>query len=674
MQRVMLADPAAADGGTDTAEVISQAFQSAGTGQVSSQHDYGLETTHGQTRLVMMVEDMYRSSRDDAYWERRGESELNRAFYRNKSYAIWYDDTHELDEDPPSSNPYEKRFQYPLFTNFVITGSSRIAAAHPVVLVHPAAGDQVSADNALVCQRGLDYEWNRQDVSRTLARASVPWMLDGTMVLACEYDPSAGPIEEETGLPRGEIVTRHVRTHNFLIDPAAVEGVNDAMWCGEASRQSCARIFSEWGVAVQPDGWSDDDRINVEGSRHMQVDRTTVIRIWLKPGRYRVHDGVLDLPRGAVTTIANGKILEEPKANPYEHGRFPYHMAQALPNDASPFGETIYAGLRPLQVALDKTMTQAADANEHMAMPVWLEPLGAEMTDADFVGRSGLRMRFDESAGLIPMRVDGKGAAPSVYKMIDLIIKGFSLVTGITEGGMLGGAPVNVESGVGLEALTERDTSRLAITALALGGAVRWWGETTLALVRQFWSTPRMIRVAGRMAESEVFMFSSTNVEDGQQVRVVAESLEPQSRMSKMQETLALLQHGIISIEDAKFILARDVITDQTEYAAQLNAAKDEGLQAELYGRIFTPVEAMALEDHDTHLKQHYRDMQKPENRPGPNGISIAWLALLAHVQVHHQLQWDQYKAVSGGAREDGDSEMSEEKSSPEPAAATAGA
>lgn len=619
------------------------------------------EDTLDDSMLVRVVEDLFRRSKDDRYWMRRAEMELNRAFFHTRAWAIWNDASHVLELNPASSNPNAKKLQLNLYTSFIITAAARISASHPVILVHAGTSDQKDNDNALLCQRGLDFEWNRQGMPKIISDAVIPLHLDGSMVQCIEWDPYAGEVVDEAefehgaGVPvhEGQIVTRRVDMRHFFSDPNGRLGGNfdDAMWVGEAVPKSCAWIYRTYEESVQPDGWeATDANRSVQHGAMTRNESATVYRVWIAPGRYLLPNGdVMSLESGLVATVAGGKVLERARPNPYDHGMFPYYLTQCIPNDQEPFGETIGNALRSPQVALNKSVNQVIEANDHMAMPVWLEPSSAALLDADFWGLAGIRVRYDDSQGTsAPTRLAGMGASQGVFSAIELLIRAFQMISGQHEGGLAGGSPTNIDSGVGLEALTERDTSRLSMTATNIGGFVKWWGQTSLSLQRQFWKRPRTLTVTGAQMESEVFVLESSAIGKGFDVRVVAESLLPQSRNARLTETLVLLQHGLITIEDARRRVARDQVGEVTKAQQEINLAKNEAVQAETYGQILTPVEQMVLEDHALHLEQHMRDILKPENQPGPNGVPTAWLAFYAHIQLHQRLQWKQMQSQAG--------------------------
>lgn len=636
-----------------------------------------------ESSLVAVAESLYRRARNEKRWRRVEGWEYNRAFREDHAWAIWDSDTNQIVLDPPRSDSSSKRVQINLFKRFVQTAAARITATHPVILVHSTSQDQEDQDNAMVSQVWLDFEWNRQEMPRLMARASEPFMLDGTMIAAVEYDKTAGriigeidePVLDEMGYPvldettgeplvqtiairEGEIVTRRVDCRNFFVEPH-VEDLKDMQYVLEVTPRSPAWIYRNYRVAVQPDGNDHLHQASIDSHYTGDLyDSSTVLeyRVWIAPGPLKWGPNpqdVVDLPKGMYFCVAGGRVLEGPWENPYDDLEFPYIDAKAMPVDGEYFGETIFNSLRSPQVTLNKIASLVLESCGYMGMPVWLEPQSAGISDADRTNMPGAWIQWDDTQGQQPpVRIDGKGPASSVLAVMNWLIEMFHSITGLHEGALGGGAPKNIESAVGLEVLTERDATQMSITAMEVGRFIKQWGDKTLSRGHQFQPNPKTIRRLGRQMEYEVIEWSGSMVNEGHEVRVVAESIQPMTKQQRIQEAMIMLQMGVWTVEDARRHIGTDMLMsgELTTDQMQRNLARNENKQARSLGRVLTPVEQMSIEDHLLHIEEHERELFHPANQDWSQGVPPSWMATMAHLQMHYKLLGDEMARQQGAA------------------------
>jgi hypothetical protein len=638
---------------------------------------------HGESFWLSAIEDRWRQCRMRDYWLRRKEWELNRAIYQGHQEAFWLDRHDKLVLDPEPTQESIKRLKIPLYRAFVLGAAARIASTHPIFDIRAGSNDQEAIDDSQVARSFLAHEWHRQHMDVVIANTAIPMCLTGGSWWKVEWDPNAGRslgeqalgltdpmtgepvigpdgqpvpvIDITTRMPRvqvtkeGQIITRHRHEDTVYPDPMSrAHDLSDAMWLIDAQRHSCASIYDVYGVDVPPEPIKDREFMRdpraAEWMRNL--DSATVIQCWMKPGRR--------WPTGKVVTMASGMLLEEPKDWPYEHGEYPYVYIPYLPNDEHFHGDTPFSDLRSPQAALNRSFSQAVEADEFMAMPQWLIPMSTAIADQQASNLAGIERMYDDTAatGMKPERIDGKGASGTVFRLIDLMIQAvFPLIAGQNAGGMLGGAPVNVESAPGLNALVERDVSKLALPALCLGAGIKRWAELNLALGKQFIVEERMVPVVGSMLEGEVRAFNRKRIHDTFDVHVRPDSVMPMDEQSKVQETLMLWQSQLIDRETAQERLGTRAGQEPTLMQLEANLARDENAQARETGQITTPLEQMAKENHLVHVREHLKDFFSPRvQRRGLDGMpGPAWFAELAHIQAHEMLMFQQQMASGGG-------------------------
>jgi hypothetical protein len=272
------------------------------------------------------------------------------------------------------------------------------------------------------------------------------------------------------------------------------------------------------------------------------------------------------------------------------------------------------------------------------------------MPEADRVNTAGIHKRFEpQPHGIVPTLMPGQGVAHSVFAYLEWVLNVVQTIAGQHEGGLAGGVPANVEAGVALEAIAERDTSRLAGTAMEIGRAIRSWAHLTLQLWKQFKSDEETVSVTGRFMETEVFSFSGTQVLDSMDVTVVPESVMPSSRAAKFQKAMTLftlrdeMGRPAISLRELKRRVGEDTPEFMSREQLELANARQENAEYIKTRSSATLDHHMLIEDHLIHIEEHKLALVSPEFRQDPQ----AWDALAAHLAKHQLLA--QQQMLMGG-------------------------
>lgn len=652
--------------------------------------------------LIALVEDRYNEAHP-LMWDHRKKWALNDEFFLDNHRASWNPEKHRIEKDLPQSAGGSKVpwTQLNIFKPIIITAAARFLATHPQILIKSGTGDKEAVDSARVAQRVVgQFEWYRQDMESVLAEAIPALLLHGTVVLKVEWNPKAKhagkvaryrigpdglpiqqtevgldemggmadvPVFDEQGKPvfepeldargkpvmddewEGDIVTSVVPAAEFLVDPTASTW-RQRGWCMHVGARTPSWIYNLYGVTVQPDGGVKDEHAFSAGSwgrggRAPAGSKTTLIKeLWIEPGTYRYGPEPgqeFTFPKGYMVAVAGGKLLAH-GPNPYKHGQPPFIFIPCLRVPRELWGDTIAHSLRSIQASVNKTAAQIQQANDLCANPQWLLPHDVKMPQADMVNTAGIHKRFEpQPHGIVPQLMPGQGVAHSVFAYLEWILGLVQSIAGQHEGGLAGGVPANVEAGVALEAITERDTSRLAITATEIGRGIRQWAWLTMKLWQQFKTDKQTIAVTGRFMETEVFNFSGSQILDSMDVTVVPESVMPSSRSAKFTKAMTLFQlrdemgRPGISMRELKRRVGEDSPDFMSREQIEIANAREENSACLRDGRPGTLDQFIEVEDHDLHLEEHRIAMVSPEFRRNPR----AFEALKAHALKHLMLK-----------------------------------
>lgn len=661
-------------------KALETAFGERFPGQLSSEDENRLpDRPEILSALVGLVMTKAREA-DDTMWEHRRNWALNIEYMLDRQWSVWSRKYREIERNPRREHRFAPRIQLNLFKTIVLTAISRFLSTRPTILIQAGAHDQNVIDAARVANRIVgEYEWARQKMDEILARSLPHIMLMGGCAWKVEWDPDDGnflfkkpryvldpitgePVMEQdeagnqlgapqqqvdqiTGRPIfDEVYEGNVRTtvcdpKELLVDPGALT-LDDAMWVIHAARRTPAWIFNKYGVRVDADSGDSQGDSETAFWRSVRESRdaatVTVYEAWLRPGKYPFGPGeneVREFPTGYVITVCGGRVLDH-GPNPYGDLPFVYIPCIRVPREF--WGDTWVNSLRSPQASLNKTVSQIVHANDLMGNPQWLLPNGSKVPEADRSSRPAIWIRYEPVLnGLKPEPVQPPTVSIGVFKHLDFLKMVLQDISGQYDGGMKGGSPGGrIESGIALEAIAERDTTRLHATAAEIGRGIEQWAIKTTKLIREFWTQPRLVTVTGTYLESETLEFSGGDMHESFNVKIVPDSVIPQSKHAKFQKAFTLYQAGLLSARDAKRRMGEETGEELTLEQLQVNKARDENRQARDSGQINTLREEISLHDHVLHIQEHLRALFDPAIQPG----SPAWMALYAHTIYHNQV------------------------------------
>lgn len=593
-------------------------------------------------------------------WEWRRKWALNIEYAAGRQWSTWDRKRNSIDRNPRRTLlRNQPKITLNIFNTVLQTAVSRFLSTRPVIHISSGSHDQSAIDSARVAQRVIgEHEWSRQKIEELLARSLPVLYNTGSCIWKVEWDPDSGSklADPESGgmqdgidpmammglspgetLKEGNVRTTMVDPMDFLVDPGATTE-DDAMWMMHSTLRTPAWVFNKYGVRVQPDGRTSHAPESGYWSQTVdkRVERTvSVDELWIRPGRYPTgieDDEVLDFPNGYVVTVCNGRVLDH---GPMPYEDLPFIFFPAIRSPREFWGDTIMNSLRSPQASLNKTVSQIVQANDIMGNPQWLLPNGSNVPEADRDSRPAIWIRYDPVlSGIKPEPVQPPTVSIGVFRHVEFLLQILQQISGQHEGGVAGGSAGGVESGVGLEALAERDTTRMHATAAEIGRAIEKWAQKTAALVQEYWAAPRIVTVSGSYMESETLEFSGEDIKSSFEIRVVPESVIPQSKAAKFQKAFTLYQAGLLSARDARKRMGEETHEELTLEQLQINRARDENRQARDTGQIQTLQEQMSLEDHVLHIEEHLRALFDPQVQQG----SPAWIEIYKHVLFHNNI------------------------------------
>ena len=450
----------------------------------------------------------------------------------------------------------------------------------PQISVVPFESEDI--DIARVLSEIVQYLWEHNDMDIKLPQVIKNVLIFGNGFVKVDWDPSA-----RNGL--GEIRMTGIDPENILVDPSGVDEdtigwmahiqnvpkevvQSNPAWADSIETISNAgfdpsftieRKVSSQGGSTGLKGTQYSDTQNKQtfdftgspGGQDDTDDLVTLVEMWER-----------DLSSGKIskTVMANDVVLES-GPSPFNHDFFPTVHFLDYPVGWNYWASGEVQHVEKLQLEINKRRGMMIDILKFTSMPMLVVDPTSGVDYENIVTRPGLVIPAIGGAASVnwlhPPRVPGE-----LFAMNDRDKMDFDTILGNVDV-LQGRRPAGVEAAAAIEALTEAANTRMRLKVRYMEGSLRQLGRLVVSMIQQFYNTQRVIRLAGRDAETlldkeldfmdinsptgmgpegQLLMRNIIPADSEFDIRIGAGSTLPVSRQSRFQQALQLFQVGAI--------------------------------------------------------------------------------------------------------------------------------
>jgi hypothetical protein len=270
-------------------------------------------------------------------------------------------------------------------------------------------------------------------------------------------------------------------------------------------------------------------------------DVVNVYSYWLKPG---VYDSKY-LESGKMVRWCNQDTkLEVHDHCPYNDGRLPFAFFTHTQNATAIWPDCTITDIRPINLELDKTISQLLENRDYMVNPMWRI---AEQVQ--------LRKVKSQPGGMVKYVHVRDVPAPDQIPGVPLPTQVENLVVGLRDmildvSGMgevsRGRVPSGVRAGNMLAFLQEEDETKIGPIIEDFEDSIARMASLTLSRYSQFYTTQRILRAYKPGGQADVRKFKGSDLKNNTDVVVQAGSALPKLKSAKQQYVLQLVQLGIM--------------------------------------------------------------------------------------------------------------------------------
>lgn len=394
--------------------------------------------------------------------------------------------------------------------------------------------------------------WQTIGMDETMAEAVKDFLLFGNFCLHVFWDA-----DKYNGM--GEIGVMNVDLFDIFVSPNATSD-RDIDWLIHRRRMPIWRVrksYPEKGHLVVSDGDFDNDEVQKEIDSNQDKrnrDYATVYTEWS-------YDE--ETARPWITTWSNGVQLEK-RESPHEHEGFPYIFSfnSRIPGEFFAMGEL--ENLKALQYELNTLRSQVVQNATAMSNVVWIVDTNSGVKEGSITSKPG--QVISKNPGTELRRETPPPLPGYIQAQIENIKQSMQDVAGIHEINR-GVAPSGIPSAAALDILSNKAETRIRGKLRQVEMAIEKLGKWWLALVRQNYSEPRLIKVSGSDKTYKFVTFDATKLrqeetiqdpQTGEQkvivyltdfdVHVVTGSSMAINKSSKFQQALEMFRAGSIDV------------------------------------------------------------------------------------------------------------------------------
>lgn len=345
-------------------------------------------------------------------------------------------------------------------------------------------------------------------------------------------------------------------------------------------------------------------------------------------------------PNGRHVVMANGALL---KNDDLPVGEIPYAKFDDVVIGGKYYSESLITHARPLQDQYNRTLKKRAEWVNKLLAGKYIAAKGHGLMQEAMNDQSGEVAEFDPVPNAPPPSAMSIPVMPSyAYTETTDLEKKVHDIFGLSEvsRGQLPSASIPA---IGIQLLIEQDATRIGIEVEQHEHAWARIGMLILKYADKYWITDRKLKTKGEGMDYKIKKVNGASIKKNFDVTVIRGSTVPNSKVLHRQETLNLLDRGLLG--DPNDPAVKQKVLAQLQYGGVAEAWEDLHLDMtqilEDIDKITEEVipEVNKLDNHALHLVQKNR-FRKGEKYQAlsPQSKQILEENIMLHAQTAAQL------------------------------------
>lgn len=493
-------------------------------------------------RIVTFVHSEFERAKEER-WKAEKQWYLNLAFYFGQQNVQFMGGASGIGRDfklhVPPAPYYRSRPVINLIRPRLRREMAKLTSQKPSASVVPASSDDRDMYAAHAGEQIWDSTFRFKKVGSKIRRAVFWSCTTGNGFIKTYWDPNK--IDESTGAP-GDICFDPVTPFHLFVPDLMEEDIEDQPFVIHAAKRNRQTLERAYGMKFNKsssgkDSLIDESLLNVMNVQKNNIDEVLVLELWAKPGATNI------LPQGGMITIADDQVLHL-SANgwPYVDHNYPFaHIGHVQTGKF--YRESTIHDLIPLQREYNRTRGQIIESKNKMAKPQLTAEIGS--LDPEKVTTEPGQIIMYRPGFRPPAPLPLQGLPNYVLEEQDRIRSDMDEISGQHEVSR-GQTPSGVTAATAISYLQEQDDSQLSYSYDSIEDAIEKVAHSTLCHVKQYWNTPRKIKITGADGSFDVKAFEGSDLRDNTDIRIEAGSALPTSKAAKQALIMDMMKMGFI--------------------------------------------------------------------------------------------------------------------------------
>lgn len=291
--------------------------------------------------------------------------------------------------------------------------------------------------------------------------------------------------------------------------------------------------------AMEANDILNDSFLNLVGVNDYQKNAIVCYEVWIKPGNVEF------APNGGMFIIIGNTLVEYLEGNPYQHQQYPFSKLGNISSGRF-YDTSVIDDLISVQREYNRTRGQIIESKNRMGHPQLLAAEGS--VDPSRINSAPGQVVMYKLGFPVPQPLPLQNLPSYIIQELGSQLQDFDDISGQHDVSN-GQAPAGVTAATAINFLQEQDDSMLSESFQSIEEYYEKIAQQTLSLVSQYWTVPRMVKVAGNNEEFDVQAFAGADLRSNTDIRIEGGSALPTSKAARQAFLMDLMQMGFITPE-----------------------------------------------------------------------------------------------------------------------------
>lgn len=440
------------------------------------------------------------------------------------------------------------------------TELSKLTAQKPSATIVPSTGEDADSAAAQAGEQIWESVYREKKIHSIFRQAMLWTLCCGTGFMKSYWDPNKKSSQWQPPNPQemmmlaaqglkekpadGDFCYENVTPFHIFVPDLMQEDIENQPYVIQVQTRTPEWVKLNYGLVMPPNVMEasdilNDSFLNLVGAGQFRKDSIMCYEVWVKPGNVEF------MPDGGMFTIIGNRLVQFVKGNPYIHQQFPFSKISHIPTGRF-YADSVITDLIPVQREFNRTRGQVTEAKNKMAHPQLMAAKGS--IQASKINTEPGQVIEYNLGYPAPQPLPLQNLPAYVLQEVDRQLMDIEDISGQHQVSK-GQVPSGVTAATAINYLQEQDESMLSVTHDAIEEAFEKLGFQTLCYVKQYWDTPRTVKVVGKDGYFNVISFQGSDLRSNTDIRVEAGSSLPTSKAAKQAFLMDMMTNGFIPPE-----------------------------------------------------------------------------------------------------------------------------